>query len=228
MHYRVRKEWETANKLWAEAYMPRALAFQQDKKLVSAEGEKTQGPPAEKEQPLPSLSPALRSDTPLDSRRSYVSVEAPRPTPKPRRKGPEKGSSKPTPRPREGPEEGSSKPTPRPREGPEEGRPKPTLRPRQRSQRHEQAEKSETLGLINALKNTVETLPKELEMERAALKKLLDEVITKRKERKRVSAHPPGKQGVVEASQGNVDEGVLQLVSQILLAAMDKTLGNQS
>ena len=81
-----RKEWQVANKLRAESYMPMALALQQAKKLVSAEGQKTQGPPAEREQPLPSLSPAWRSDTLLDSRRSYASVVAPRPTPKPRRK----------------------------------------------------------------------------------------------------------------------------------------------
>ena len=70
MSCRVRKEWQVANKLRAESYMPMALALQQAKKLVSAEGQKTQGPPAEREQPLPSLSPAWRSDTLLDSRRS--------------------------------------------------------------------------------------------------------------------------------------------------------------
>ena len=82
MNCRVRKEWQVANKLRAESYMPMALALQQAKKLVSAEGQKTQGPPAEREQTLPSLCPAWRSDTPLNSRRSYASVVAPRPTPK--------------------------------------------------------------------------------------------------------------------------------------------------
>ena len=148
---KVRKEWETVNKLRAETYLPRALTFQQAKKLVSATGEKTQGPPAEREQPLPSLFPAGRSDTLLDSRRSSASVVAPRPTPKPRKKRLE------------------------------EGRPKPTPRPRKRPQRHEQDEKSETLGLISSLKETVETLRKELEVERAVRKKLFDEVISLRR-----------------------------------------------
>ena len=103
MNCRVLKEWQVANQLRAESYMPMALAFQQAKKLVGAMGQKTQGPSAEREreQPLPSLSPAWRSDTPLDSRRSYASVVAPRPTPKPRRKRSEEGRPKPTPQPRE-------------------------------------------------------------------------------------------------------------------------------
>ena len=145
-----------------------------------------------------SLSPAWRSDTPLDSR-SYASVATPRPTPKPRRKRSE------------------------------EGRPKPTPRPRKRPQRQEQPEKSETLGLINALIETVDTLRKELEMER---KKLMDEVISLRrihqeKRAETVLPSPSWLQGIVDASQGKADGGVLQLVSQILLAAMDKTPGNQ-
>ena len=200
---RVRKEWQVANKLRAESYMPMALALQQAKKLVSAEGQKTQGPPAEREQPLPSLSPAWRSDTPLVSRRSYASVVAPRPKPKPRRKRSE------------------------------EGRPKPTPQPRERTQRQEEVEKSETLDLISTLKETVDTLRKELEEERAARKQLLDEVISLRRIRQDKRAEtgvpsPSWLQGVLEAGQGKVDEGVLQLVSQILLAAMDKTSGNQS
>ena len=130
-------------------------------------------------------------------------MAAPRPTPKPRRKRPEQARSQPSPRPRE------------------------------RPQGQEQAEKSETLGLINALKETVDTLRKELEMERAARKKLLNEVISLRciHQEKRVDTGIPSPSwlhGVVETSQGKVDEGVLQLVSQILLAAMDKTPGNQS
>ena len=109
------------------------------------------------------------------------------------------------------------RPTPEPRrKRPEEGRPKPTLRPRERLQRHEQAEKSETLGLISALEETVETLRKELEMERAARKKLLDEVISQWRinQENRVETGVPSPswlQGVIEASQGQVDEGVLQL-----------------
>ena len=70
-------------------------------------------------------------------------------------------------------------------------------------------------------------------MERAARKKLLDEAISLRRvhQEKRAETGVPSPswlQVVVEASQGKVDEGVLQLVSQILLAAMDKTPGNQS
>ena len=192
-----------ANKLRAESYMPMALALQQAKKLVSVEGQKTQGPPAEREQPLPSLSPAWRSDTPLDSRRSYASVVAPRPTPKPRRKRSE------------------------------EGRPKPTPQPRERTQRQEEIEKSGTLDLISTLKETVDTLRKELEEERAARKQLLDEVVSLSRNHQEKRAEtgvlsPSWLQGALEDNQGKVDEGVLQLVSQILLAVIDKTSGNQS
>ena len=56
MSCRVRKEWQVANKLRAESYMPMALALQQAKKLVSAEGQKTQGPPAERAASALSLS----------------------------------------------------------------------------------------------------------------------------------------------------------------------------
>ena len=183
--------------------MPMALALQQAKKLVSVEGQKTQGPPAEREQPLPSLSPAWRSDTPLDSRRSYASVVAPRPTPKPRRKRSE------------------------------EGRPKPTPQLRERTQRQEEIEKSGTLDLISTLKETVDTLRKELEEERAARKQLLDEVVSLSRNHQEKRAEtgvlsPSWLQGALEDNQGKVDEGVLQLVSQILLAVIDKTSGNQS
>ena len=78
----ARKEWAMANRIRAETYMPRAMAFQQEKNLVGATGDKTLGTPAERDQALSSLSPAWRSDAPLDSRRSYASVVAPRPTPK--------------------------------------------------------------------------------------------------------------------------------------------------
>ena len=80
---KARKEWAMANRIRAETYMPRAMAFQQAKKLVGATGNKTLGTPAERDQALSSLSPAWRSDASLDSRRSYASVVAPRPTPKP-------------------------------------------------------------------------------------------------------------------------------------------------
>ena len=70
-------------------------------------------------------------------------------------------------------------------------------------------------------------------MERVARKKLLDEVISLRRihQEKRVETGVPSPswlQGVIEASQGKVDEGYLQLVSQNFLAAMDKTNWNQS
>ena len=80
---KAQKEWAMANRIRAETYMPRAMAFQQAKKLVGATGNKTLGTPAERDQALSSLSPAWRSDALLDSRRSYASIVAPRPTPKP-------------------------------------------------------------------------------------------------------------------------------------------------
>ena len=126
------------------------------------------------------------------------------------------------------------RPTPKPRrKRTEEGRPKPTPRPRERTQRQEQVEKSETFNLVSTLKETVDTLRKELEEEHAARKQLLNEVVSLRRihQDKRAETgvlSPSWLQGVLEASQGKVDEGVLQLVSQILLAAMDKTSGNQS
>ena len=72
-----------ANRIRAETYKPRVIAFQQAKKLVGATGDKTLGTPAERDQALSCLFPAWRSDAPLDSRRSYHTVVAPRPTPKP-------------------------------------------------------------------------------------------------------------------------------------------------
>ena len=73
---KARKEWAMANRI-------RAMAFWQAKKLVGATGNKTLGTPAERDQALSPLSPAWRSDVPLDSRRSYTSVVAPRPIPRP-------------------------------------------------------------------------------------------------------------------------------------------------
>ena len=111
------------------------------------------------------------------------------------------------------------RPTPKPRrKRPEEGRPKPTPRPRERLQRDEQAKKKETLGLFSALKETVETLRKELEVDHTARKKLLDEVISLKRihQKRRVETGVPSPSwmhGIIEASQGKVDEGVLQLVS---------------
>ena len=56
MDCRVRKEWQVANQLRAESYMPMALAFQQAKKLVGAAEQETQGPPAERERAASALS----------------------------------------------------------------------------------------------------------------------------------------------------------------------------
>ena len=53
------KEWAMANRIRAETYMPRAMAFQQAKKLVGAIGNKTLGTPAERDQALSSVSFSL-------------------------------------------------------------------------------------------------------------------------------------------------------------------------
>ena len=202
---KARKEWAMANRIRAETYMPRAMAFQQAKKLVGATGNKTLVTPAERDQAVSSLSPAWRSDVPLDSRRSYASVVAPRPTPKPA-------------------------------EGPKPNRTavKPTIPdivgPPKRDEGPAQSDNPNNLSLIKDLKETVEALRKELEVERAARKKLHDDMVRLRRERQeaRSTEAPTWINGFVEACHGKVEESVLQLVSQILLAAMDKTPGEQS
>ena len=202
---KARKEWAMANRIRAETYMPRAMAFQQAKKLVGATGNKTLVTPAERDQAVSSLSPAWRWDAPLDSRRSYASVVAPRPTPKPA-------------------------------EGPKPNRTavKPTIPdivgPPKRDEGPAQSDNPNNLSLIKDLKETVEALRKELEVERAARKKLHDDMVRLRRERQeaRSTAAPTWINGFVEACHGKVEESVLQLVSQILLAAMDKTPGKQS
>ena len=67
-------------------------------------------------------------------------------------------------------------------------------------------------------------------MERAARKKLHDDVVRLRRERQEARSveAPTWINGIVEACHGKVEESVLQFVSQILLAAMDKTPGKQS
>ena len=77
-----------SNGPWPTASGPKPICLGQwpsskQKKLVGATGHKTLDTPVERDQALSSLSPAWRSDVPLDSRRSYASVVAPRPTPKP-------------------------------------------------------------------------------------------------------------------------------------------------
>ena len=198
---KARKEWAMANRIRAETYMPRAMAFQ----LVGATGNKTLVTPAERDQAVSSLSPAWRSDVPLDSRRSYAFVVAPRPTPKPA-------------------------------EGPKPNRTavKPTIPdivgPPKRDEGPAQSDNPNNLSLIKDLKETVEALRKELEVERTARKKLHDDMVPLRRERQeaRSTEAPTWINGFVEACHGKVEESVLQLVSQILLAAMDKTPGKQS
>ena len=141
----------------------------------------------------------------MDSRRSYASVVAPRPTPKPA-------------------------------EGPKPNRTavKPTIPdivgPPKRDEGPAQSDNPNNLSLIKDLKETVEALRKELEVERAARKKLHDDMVRLRRERQeaRSTEAPTWINGFVEACHGKVEESVLQLVSQILLAAMDKTPGKQS
>ena len=155
---KARKEWAMANRIRAETYMPRAMAFQQAKKLVEATGNKTLGTPAERNQALSSLSPAWRSDSPLGTRRSYASVVAPGPTPKPA-------------------------------EGPKPNRTavKPTIPdivgPPKRDEGPAQSDNPNNLSLIKDLKESVETPRKELEVERAAHKKLHDDMVRLRRER---------------------------------------------
>ena len=202
---KARKEWAMVNRIRAETYMPRAMAFQQAKKLVGATGNKTLVTPAERDQAVSSLSPAWRSDSPLDSRRSYASVVAPRPTPKPA----------------EGPK-------------PKRTAVKPTIPdivgPPKRDEGPSQSDNPNNLSLIKDLKETVEALRKELEVERAARKKLHDDMVRLRREHQEARSieAPTWINGFVEACHGKVEESVLQLVSQILLAAMDKTPGKQS
>ena len=196
-----------ANRIRAETYMPRAMVFQQAKKLVGATGNKTLVTPAERDQAVSSLSPAWRSDVPLDSRRSYASVVAPRLTPKPA-EGPK-------------PNRTAVKPTIPDIVGP----------PKRTTPATSQPENNHSnLSLIKDLKETVEALRKELEVERTARKKLHDDMVHLRRERQeaRSTEAPTWINGFVEACHGKVEESVLQLVSQIHLAAMDKTPGKQS
>ena len=187
-----------ANRIRAETYMPRAMAFQQAKNLVGVTGNKKLGTPAKRDQALSSLSPAWRSDAPWDSRRSCVSVMAPRPTPKPA----------------EDPK-------------PKRTAVKPTIPdivgPSERDEGQTQSDNSNNFCLIKDFKETMEALRKELEVERAVRKKLHDDMV-----RLRSIEAPTWINGIVEACHGKVEESVLQLVSQILLAAMDKTPGKQS
>ena len=67
-------------------------------------------------------------------------------------------------------------------------------------------------------------------MEHAARKKLHDDMVRLRRERQEATSieAPTWINGIVKACHGKVEERVLQLVSQILLAAMNKTPGKQS
>ena len=147
-----------AIRIRAETYMPRAMAVQQAKKLVGASGDKTLGTPAERDQALSSLFPAWRSDAPLDSRRSYASFVAPRPTPKPAEDPKPKWTAV-----------------------------KPTIQdivgPSKRDEGPTQSDNPNNLSLIKDLKETVEALRKELKVERAARKKLNDDMVRLRLER---------------------------------------------
>ena len=119
---------------------------------MGAKGNKTLGTPAERDQALSSLSPAWRPDVPLDSRKSYASIVAPRPTPKPAEDPkPKRMAVKPPIPDIVGPPKGDEGPT--------------------------QSDNPNNLSLIKDLKETVEALRKELEVERAARKKLHDDMV---------------------------------------------------
>ena len=175
---KARKEWAMANCIRAETYMPGAMAFQQAKKLVGATGDKTLGTPAERDQALSSLSlsPAWGSDAPLDSRRSYASVVAPRPTPKPA-EGPK-------------PKRTAVNPTIPDIVGPSKPDEGPT-----------QSDNPNNLSLIKDLKETVEALRKELEVECTARKELHDDMVRLRRERQeaRSTEAPAWINGIIEA-----------------------------
>ena len=102
--------------------------------------------------------------------------------------------------------------------------------PSKRDKGPTQSDNPNKLSLIKDLKETVEALRKELEVECAARKKLHDDMVRLRRERQEAGSieAPTWINGIVEGYHGKVEESVLQLVSQILLAAMDKTPGKQS
>ena len=164
------------NRIRTKTYMPRAMAFQQAKKQVGATGNKTLGTPAERDQALSSLSPTWRSDSPLDSRRSYASVVVPRPTPKQA----------------EDPK-------------PKRMAVKPTIPdivgPSKRDEGRTQSDNPNNLSLIKDLKETIEALRKKLEVERAARKKLHDGMVRLRRERQEARSieAPTWINGIVEA-----------------------------
>ena len=186
--------------------MPWAMAFQQAKKLVGATGDKTLGTPAGRDQTLSSL--------------SLSSLEVGRPI-----------GLKEELRLRRG-----SQADPQTGRGPKPKRTavRPTIPdivgPSKRDEGPTQSDNPNNLSLIKDLKETVEALKKELEVERAARKKLHDDMVRLRRERQegRSIEAPTWINGIVEACHGKVEESVLQFVSQILLAAMDKTPGKQS
>ena len=185
------------NRIRAETYMLRAMAFQQARKLVGVTGNKTLGTPAERDQALSSLSlSSLEVGRPVGLNASVV---APRPTPKPAEDPkPKRTAVKPTIPDIVGPSKRDEGPT--------------------------QSDNPNNLSLIKDFKDTVEALRKELEVERAARKKLHDDMV--RQEARSIGALT-WINCIVEACHGMVEESVLQLVSQILLAAMDKTPGKQ-
>ena len=100
--------------------------------------------------------------------------------------------------------------------------------PSKRDEGPTQSDNPNNLSLIKDLKETVEALRKEVE--RAARKKLHDDMVRLRRERQEARSieAPTWINGIAEACRGKVEESVLHFVSQILLAAMDKTPGRQS
>ena len=102
--------------------------------------------------------------------------------------------------------------------------------PAKRDEGPTQPDNPNNLSLIKDLKETIEALRKELEVERAARKKLHNDMVRLRREfnKARSIEAPTWINGIIEACHGKVEESVLQLVSQILLAALDETPGRQS
>ena len=87
--------------------------------------------------------------------------------------------------------------------------------PSKRDEGPTQSDNPNKLSLIKDLKETVEALRKELEVERAARKKLNDDIVRLRRERQEARSieAPTWINGIVKACHGKVEKSVLQLVS---------------
>ena len=186
--------------------MPRAMAFLSAKKLVGATGDMTLGTPAERYKALSSLSLSISSS------------EVGRPIALKEELRLRRGSQ-------------ADIQTDRGLKTQTDGcKPSYAGFSRMRAERLTQSDSPSNHSLIKDLKVAVEALRKELDVGHAARKKLYDEVVSLRRECQKASSTEALSwiNSITEANQRKVRENDLQLVSQILLAAMDKTFGKQS